>query len=72
MGLRPTQGDENRGSDRSVHPSVTAAEVSAAFPLCHPERSRGICIYVDGETEPCAGVVNSGTLRLKTAGGVVV
>jgi hypothetical protein len=24
---------------RSVHPSVTAAEVSAALPLCHPERT---------------------------------
>jgi hypothetical protein len=33
MGPRPTQGDENRGSDRSVHPSLAAAEVSAALPF---------------------------------------
>ena len=36
LGLGPTQGDEKRGSDRSVHPSVTAAKVSAALPFVIP------------------------------------
>ena len=44
MGLGPTQGDEKRGSDRSVHPSVTAAEVSAALPFVIPSGAEGSAV----------------------------
>ncbi len=40
MSLGPTQGDEKRGSDRSVHPSVTAAKVSAALSFVIPSELR--------------------------------
>ncbi len=41
MGLRPTQGDEQRllSSNRSLW--------KRSPPLCHPERSRGICSSAD-------------------------
>ena len=41
MGLRPTQGDEKRllSSNRSLW--------NRRPPLCHPERSRGICSSAD-------------------------
>jgi hypothetical protein len=41
MGLRPTQGDEKRllSSNRSLW--------KRRPPLCHPERSRGICGSAD-------------------------
>ncbi len=44
MGIGPTQGDGKRGSDRSVHPSVTAAEVSAALPFVIPSEAEGSAV----------------------------
>jgi hypothetical protein len=41
MGLRPTQGDEN------AFCPATALHGSVRAPLCHPERSRGICSSAD-------------------------
>ena len=40
--LGPPKGMKNAGSDRSVHPSVTAAQVSANLPFVIP-RSRLAC-----------------------------
>jgi hypothetical protein len=45
MDLRPTQGDEKRGQPATaVHPSVTAAEGSAALPFVIPSEAEGSAV----------------------------